>query len=64
MSYKIEFDRDKCLGCGACTRCDNWGIADDGKASPVESEFNEIGCNSIAVDICPVKLIKLIKNKK
>lgn len=61
MSYKIEFNRDECLGCGACTMCDNWQFADDGKVDPVKTELEEAGCNSDASDICPANVIKVIK---
>jgi len=59
--FKINFEREKCLGCGACTRCDNWEFADDGKASPVQVELDEIGCNEEAASICPVNIIKIEK---
>ena len=60
MTYKIEFERDKCLGCGACNTCDNWKMDDDGKASPVKTKLDEIGCNKEASDMCPVQIIKII----
>jgi len=60
MTYKIEFDKEKCLGCGACTQCDNWELK-DGKASPKKTELGDIGCNKEAEEICPVKAIKIIE---
>ena len=61
MKYKIEFEREKCLGCGACLRCDNWEMSDDGKVTPKAIEIAEIGCNQVAVDICPIKIIKIVE---
>ncbi len=59
MSYKIEFDKTKCRGCGACTFCDNWKFGDDMKAYPVKTELEELGCNQEAADICPVGIIHI-----
>ena len=61
MPYKIEFDKEKCLGCGACTQCNNWKLGDDSKAHPKKTELDEIGCNKEAEEICPVDAIKVIK---
>lgn len=57
MSYKINFKRDECLGCGACSVCENWEMQNDGKVQPKESEVSELGCNQAAADVCPVKII-------
>ena len=61
MAYKIEFDKENCRGCGACTQCDNWKMDDNGKAYPIKKELKEIGCNRDAADICPVGIIKIVK---
>ena len=61
MTYKIEFDKSNCMGCGACTQCDNWKIGEDGKAYPLKTKLEEIGCNEAAVSICPVNIIKIIE---
>ena len=61
MSYKIEFNKDDCVGCGVCTMCENWKMGEDGKAHPVKTELDEIGCNQDAVDICPAGIIKIIE---
>ena len=58
--FKLIQDKEKCVGCGACVSvCDNWKIDDDGKAEPIKSEVEEIGCNKEAVEICPVQCIKV-----
>ena len=59
MTYKIEFDRNKCRGCGACITCDNWKFDEDGKVSPIKIEIEEIGCNQNVVDICPANAVKI-----
>jgi ferredoxin len=61
MAYKIEFDREKCRGCGACTQCDNWEMDNKGKAYPIKTELKELDCNGDAADICPVRAIKIVK---
>ena len=60
MPYMIEFDKEKCLGCGACTQCDNWEMK-DGKAHPKKIELEGIGCNKEAEDICPADAIRVIE---
>ena len=61
--YKITQDRDACIGCGACVSVcpDNWEMKDDGKASPIKTEVEDVGCNQDAADICPVQCIKVEK---
>jgi len=67
MTLKIEFDKDGCIGCGACASVceENWEIVeeDDGyKAKPKNTELKEEGCNKEAEEVCPVRVIKIIKN--
>jgi len=64
VRYKIEFKKKDCLGCGACTQCNNWKIGTNGKASPLKWEFAKIGCNSVAEKVCPVNIIKVIEVKE
>ena len=61
--FKIVHDRDACIGCGACTACDNWEMADDGKSRPKKTELDELGCNQDAADGCPVQCIKIEKTE-
>ncbi len=66
--YKIIFDRDDCIGCGACVSAcpDNWEMEDVGdKAKPkkVEISDKEYACNKEAEDACPVDAI-IIEEKK
>ena len=58
MTYKITIDKEKCIGCGACTaQCDNFEVKDDGKAYAKKAEVEELGCNKEAADVCPVDAI-------
>ncbi len=59
---KIVYDKEKCIGCGACAAvCDeNWEMDGD-KAKPKRTELNDVGCNQAAADGCPVECIKIIK---
>ncbi len=63
--YRIVHDREACIGCGACVSVcpDNWEMGDDGKAKPIKTEVEEIGCNQDAANICPVQCIKIEETK-
>ncbi len=62
MKYKIGFNKAGCYGCGACTQCNNWVMGDDGKAYPLQTELEVIGCNQKAAEICPAGIIQVIAN--
>ncbi len=56
---KIEVDKEKCIGCGACAaQCDNFEMDGD-KAKAKQTEVDDIGCNKDASDACPVEAIKV-----
>ena len=62
--YKIEFDEEGCIGCGACeAQCaENWEIdTEKQKARPKKTELDEISCNKDAADVCPVDVIKIVE---
>lgn len=61
--YKIEFFKDKCIGCGACTSVcpDNWELKGD-KSHP-KSLVSPLACNKEAEDICPAQAIKVTEVK-
>lgn len=71
---KIVFERNKCIGCGACaaTCPENWELAEDGKSKLLGSKLNpttknyekdisEAGCNQEAAEGCPVQCIHMQK---
>ena len=59
--YRIELDKDTCIGCGACTvACDNF-VMDGDKAKVVNHDVDELKCNQDAADGCPVTAIKITK---
>ena len=62
--FKIVQDRERCIGCGACTAIcpQNWFMDDDGKSSP-KKKIVEEGCNKAAAEVCPMRVIKIIKTK-
>jgi ferredoxin len=61
MPYTIEYDKNECIGCGACTQvCDNWIMKGD-KSAPKKTTLDEVGCNQDAADACPVQCIKIKK---
>jgi ferredoxin len=74
--YKIEFDREVCIGALACTAvAENfWPKADDGKVDLTGATYNEqtkkweliidekdFQINQDAADSCPVEAIKITK---
>jgi ferredoxin len=61
MAIKIEVDKEKCIGCGACAAtCDNFEL-EEGKSHAKKTEVDDIGCNQEAADVCPVEAIKITK---
>jgi len=74
--YKIEFDREICIGAIACNAvAENiWPRAKDGKVDLAGGTYNEeskkweliidekdLDINKDAADVCPVEAIKIIK---
>ena len=63
MGYKIIHDRDECIGDGVCASLcpDNWEMADDGLANPINTELgDDMGCNKDAAENCPTQCIHII----
>lgn len=65
--YKIEFERDRCIGARSCTDAcpDNWTIKEDGKSACKYTEFDDdkLECNMEAAKACPVNAIHIINNE-
>jgi ferredoxin len=64
MQYKIEVNKDECIGCGACeAQCPEGFELKDGKARAKKEKVNELGCIKEAADVCPVNAIKIEEEK-
>ncbi len=59
--FKIFLDKNKCIGCGACSAvCPaNYEMGEDGKAMVLESSVKVLGCNKIAEESCPNRAITI-----
>lgn len=59
--FKIELDKKKCIGCGACTAVcpDYFDMDEDGKAKVKKQLISDIGCSKQAEDTCPVNAISV-----
>ncbi|HDP74213.1 MAG TPA: ferredoxin [Candidatus Woesearchaeota archaeon] len=58
--YKIIFHEEKCIGCGACSSVcpGNWELSGE-KVKPLNTDLDELKCNSEAKEICPVGAIEI-----
>lgn len=64
VKFRIEIDRERCLGDAICTAiCSNWYMDSDGKASYRNSEIgqDEYVENHEAEISCPAAIIKIRK---
>jgi len=60
MVHKIVVDRDKCIGCGACSAtCPGSFEMFEGKARPKKGEVVELSCEKEAETGCPVGAISV-----
>ena len=59
--FKVQVDKDKCIGCGSCAAiCPaNFVIEKDGKAHSIKEKVENLGCNQIAAETCPVEAIRV-----
>jgi ferredoxin len=64
-THKIEYDRDGCIGAGACVAMDpdNWFMDDDGKATVRKTDLTDeqVQANANAAKACPVAVIRVKK---
>lgn len=62
--YKIDFDRNACIGAGACIAMNSavWEMQPDGKVIAKIEEFDEpeLSKNMDAAQVCPVAAIHII----
>ena len=64
MPYKVSIDTAACIGCGACTSCDNFELGDvkgEPKAKVKKATVDKPGCSQEAADNCPVSCISVKK---
>ena len=60
MTHKIIVDKNKCVGCGACTAmCPNSFEMKNGKAFAIKSEVEKLTCEEEAKDSCPIDAISI-----
>lgn len=75
--YKIELDREECIGAAACVAVapQLWELVDDGKVDLLKGKFNEetkmfeliieteedVKTAQESADVCPVNVIKITK---
>jgi ferredoxin len=59
--FSVKINKNECIGCGSCTAvCPaNFEMGDDGKAKVINSEVEELGCNQLAAENCPVQAISV-----
>ena len=63
MTYRLEVDIYACIGCVACTRCDNFEMEMDGRTRAIKTEVDHPGCNDEVAEQCPVGAIKVTKSE-
>ncbi|PIN70654.1 ferredoxin [Candidatus Woesearchaeota archaeon CG11_big_fil_rev_8_21_14_0_20_43_8] len=62
MPVKVSIETDKCIGCGACTSCDNFEMTEingEPKAKVKKATLDSAGCSQEAADNCPMQCIKV-----
>lgn len=79
MGYRIEFDRDSCIGSGACvaSNADAWHIEPDGKATLKSAKFDaekntwvlefdkeDLQRHTDTASVCPVNAIHIYKDEE
>lgn len=60
--FRIEFEEEKCIGCGSCEAVcpENWRLKGS-KSHPKQLELDKIGCNREAEQNCPVQCIHIVE---
>jgi len=59
---KIQVDKDKCIGCGACIAIapKSFRFGEDGKSEPIEPPQDEEEKIKEAAENCPVQAIEIL----
>ena len=60
MPFKISFNEEDCIGCGACCAVceENWELK-EGKAVPKKTNLDSKSCNEDAAESCPMDCIRV-----
>ena len=62
MAYKIDVDKNKCIGCGNCAAiCPKQFEVVECKATAKKKEVEKISCEQKAAESCPVQAISVKK---
>ena len=62
MAFRIEVDREKCIGCMACTMvCPGSFEMNGGKSRPKKAKIEKLTCEKEAESGCPVQAIRITK---
>lgn len=62
MAFKIEIDREKCIGCAACEAiCPNSFEMRGGKSWAKKARIEKLTCEKDAEAGCPVQVIRVSK---
>ena len=60
MAHGISVDKDKCIGCGACSAtCPDSFDMKDGKAFAIKKSVEKLSCEKDAEAGCPVDAIRV-----
>ena len=64
--YKIVHERESCIADGVCASLcpDNWIMDEDGLATCLNTELDDLGCNMEAAQACPVNIIHIYEIKE
>jgi ferredoxin len=58
--YRIEIDKEKCIGCGNCANvCPASFEMKEGKSNAKRKEIETINCEEEAANSCPVSAIEI-----
>lgn len=68
MSFKIEIDKQACIGCGVCaaTCPDFFEMSSDGKSNLKDgkAEVEYLACSKEAAESCPANAIHITEDGK
>jgi len=64
MAWKIEVNKETCIGCGSCEAiCPDAFEIKNGKSAVKKAKVAKLTCEKEAKEICPVDAIKVTEVK-